>query len=57
MHYGALSRPALVQGGPAPELSLVPIAFVAGKRGRGAVVAGGGPASSTAPIRGSSAGR
>jgi mannosylglycerate hydrolase len=31
MHYGALSRPALVQGGPAPELSLVPIAFVAGK--------------------------
>lgn len=31
MHYGALSRPALVAGGPAPELSLVPIAFVAGK--------------------------
>ena len=31
MHYGALSRPALVSGGPAPELSLVPIAIVAGK--------------------------
>ena len=31
MHYGALSRPALVQVGPAPELSLVPIAIVAGK--------------------------
>ena len=31
MHYGALSRPALVAGGPAPELSLVPIAIVAGK--------------------------
>ncbi|MGZ3427210.1 MAG: glycoside hydrolase family 38 C-terminal domain-containing protein, partial [Polyangia bacterium] len=31
MHYGSLTRPALVQGGPAPELSLVPIAFVAGK--------------------------
>ncbi len=31
MHYGALSRPALVQGGPAPELSLVPIALVSGK--------------------------
>jgi hypothetical protein len=31
MHYGALSRPALVVGGPAPELSLVPIAIVAGK--------------------------
>ncbi|MDB4971094.1 MAG: hypothetical protein JWN44_6783 [Myxococcales bacterium] len=31
MHAGALSRPALVQGGPAPELSLVPIAFVSGK--------------------------
>ena len=31
MHYGALSRPALVSGGPAPELSLVPNAIVAGK--------------------------
>lgn len=31
MHAGALSRPALVAGGPAPELSLVPIGFVAGK--------------------------
>lgn len=31
MHAGTLSRAALVQGGPAPELSLVPIAIVAGK--------------------------
>jgi mannosylglycerate hydrolase len=31
MHAGALSRPALVQGGPAPELSLVPIGIVSGK--------------------------
>ena len=31
MHAGALSRPALIAGGPAPELSLVPIGVVAGK--------------------------
>lgn len=31
MHAGALSQPVLLAGGPAPELSLVPIGVVAGR--------------------------